>query len=80
VSDRLLAAVRCGVLCVATFAVVSFLCGVILAGFDAFGTGRPFAPLAAGLACLQFGTLIFGIPTAIISALVVWLRQPAVRR
>jgi hypothetical protein len=79
-SHRLLSAVRCGVLCVATLAAASFCCGVLLAAFDAIGTERPFAPLAFGLALLRFGTLFFGLPTAIISGAIVWLRQPITRR
>ena len=79
-SSRLLAAVRCSVLCVATFAAASFICGVILAAFDAIDSARPFAPLDFGLAFLRLGTLIFGLPTAIISGMIVWLRQRTVPR
>ncbi len=79
-SHRLLSAVRCSVLGVATLAAASSCCGVLLAAFDAIATERPFAPLAVGLALLRFGTLFFGLPTAITSGAIVWLRQPITRR
>jgi hypothetical protein len=59
-----------------TIAVASFCCGVLMAVVDAIGTNHQFAPLSAGLAVSWLGTLIFGLPSATISGIIVWLRRP----
>ena len=75
-SPRTLAALRCGVLCVVVITCASFACGFLMALADRAGTARSFSPLAGGLAFAQLGALIFGVPTAIISSAIVWLRRP----
>ena len=75
-SHRTLAALRCGVLCVVAIAFASFACGLLIAFADAVGTPRPRQFLSAGRAFAGLGALIFGVPTAIISGAIVWLRHP----
>jgi hypothetical protein len=57
-------------------AVGSFCCSALMAVIDAIGTAHRFAPLSTGLAVSWLGTLLFGLPTAIISGAIVWLRRP----
>jgi hypothetical protein len=70
---RTLAALRSSVSCVAVIACVGFVCGVLMAVVDAIGVGKAPALLSAGLSFAQFGVLFFGLPTAIVSGIVVWL-------
>lgn len=70
---RTLAAFRCSVSCVAVIACAAFGCGVLIAVVDAIGAGKAPGLLSAGLSFAQFGVLIFGLPTAIVSGIVVWL-------